>query len=103
VCEEEDLPPLQLIKWIQTQWGSMFDLAINKFCLVADVSNKVPKLNKKKYADYQLTAGEWNLLELIKEKKIAPVQSAIRKGLEKLKKWYMTIDESNTYFICLGE
>lgn len=27
---------------------------------------------------------------------------AIKKGLEKLQKWYMRIDESDTYFICLG-
>jgi len=40
---------------------------------------------------------------LAKQKEFAPVKSAIGKGLEKLNKWYMTIDESDTYFICLGE
>jgi hypothetical protein len=41
-----------------------------------------------------------NLLKL--EKKIS-VHAAIEKGLEKIRKWYRTIDESDTYFICLGK
>ena len=26
VCAEEDITPLQLIKWVRTRWGSMHDL-----------------------------------------------------------------------------
>lgn len=91
VCKEELLPPLELIKWIHTHWGSMFDLierfienkavsyyfclismlmlvqAVDKFVLVADVSRQVPKLKNKKYADYRLTEDEWALLQLMKD------------------------------------
>ncbi|GLB42145.1 putative hAT family C-terminal dimerisation region [Lyophyllum shimeji] len=67
---------LLLIKWVRTRWGSMFDLidrvitnraAINKFCAVADDSNKVPNLKNKKYADYKISPEEWDMLELIRE------------------------------------
>lgn len=34
--------------------------------------------------------------------KFQPVQLAIEKGLEKLRKWYKAIDETDVYFICLG-
>ena len=34
--------------------------------------------------------------------KFVPVADALKCGLEKLQKWYKTIDESDTYFICLG-
>ena len=34
--------------------------------------------------------------------KFAPVQGTIEKGLDKLRKWYTSVDESATYFICLG-
>ncbi|KIK78713.1 hypothetical protein PAXRUDRAFT_163234 [Paxillus rubicundulus Ve08.2h10] len=76
VCKEEGLCPLQLIKWICTRWGSMYDLidhlitncaAVDKFCLVADSSSKVPKLKKKKYADYTVSPEEWEMLGLIRE------------------------------------
>jgi hypothetical protein len=26
MCQEEGLKPLELIKWIRTRWGSMYDL-----------------------------------------------------------------------------
>lgn len=26
VCEEEGIQPLELIKWVHTRWGSMYDL-----------------------------------------------------------------------------
>jgi hypothetical protein len=39
---------------------------------------------------------------MLKVNKLEPVRGAIEKGLEKLRKWYMRIDESDTYFICLG-
>ncbi|KAF8812653.1 hypothetical protein BYT27DRAFT_7207508 [Phlegmacium glaucopus] len=34
--------------------------------------------------------------------KFLPVADALKCGLEKLWKWYKTIDESDTYFICLA-
>ena len=34
--------------------------------------------------------------------KFAPVADTLKCGLEKLRKWYKTIDGSDTYFICLG-
>jgi hypothetical protein len=40
---------------------------VDKFCRLADSSPHVPKLIKKKYNDYLLTEGEWELLALIKE------------------------------------
>lgn len=39
---------------------------------------------------------------MLKVERFAPVSDAIEKGLEKLRKWYKKIDESDTYFICLG-
>ncbi|KAF8804231.1 hypothetical protein BYT27DRAFT_7107854, partial [Phlegmacium glaucopus] len=62
--------------------------AVKKFCLFAD--EILPKLRNKQYSDYQLKEDEWKLLSLIKE------------VLAKLRKWYKTIDESDTYFICLA-
>ena len=41
--------------------------AVNKFCLLADICGKVPKLQGKKYADYVITEREWVLLGLISE------------------------------------
>ncbi|EGO22881.1 hypothetical protein SERLADRAFT_409414 [Serpula lacrymans var. lacrymans S7.9] len=47
VCKEKHIAPLELIKWVRIQWGSMYDLlkrvitnkdAVNKFCAVADIS-----------------------------------------------------------------
>jgi hypothetical protein len=34
--------------------------------------------------------------------KFYPVRDAIEKGLEKLQKWYKSLDQSDSYFICLG-
>ncbi|KIJ07535.1 hypothetical protein PAXINDRAFT_158391 [Paxillus involutus ATCC 200175] len=34
------------------QWYGLCGKAVDKFCLIADSSSKVPKLKKKKYADY---------------------------------------------------
>ncbi|KAG6912098.1 hypothetical protein DXG01_000658, partial [Tephrocybe rancida] len=41
-----------------------------------------------------------NFARLAKFEKIA---HAIQKGLEKIQKWYNKTDDSNMYFICLGE
>uniref|UniRef100_A0A8H7XSR6 Uncharacterized protein n=1 Tax=Psilocybe cubensis TaxID=181762 RepID=A0A8H7XSR6_PSICU len=107
--------------------------AVNKFVLVADMSNHIPKLKNKKYADFYLTEHEWDLLQLMKEvlehphavqsefssetqttlwktipmleclqdswenllkiSQFAPIHAAIQKDLDKLCKWYLTIDE----------
>lgn len=45
-----------------------FVQAVNKFCLVADNTSKVPKLRgNRKYADYAISEEEWQMLELIHE------------------------------------
>ncbi|KAH9007507.1 hypothetical protein EDB83DRAFT_2532639 [Lactarius deliciosus] len=76
VCAEEGVKPLELKKWARTHWGSMYDLlerplssklAVNKFVLVADDSDRVPKLKNKSYFDYRITPDEWKLLELMQE------------------------------------
>ena len=89
MCTEEGLTPLELIKWVRTRWGSMYDLinravsiivqsllhflltlsiqAVDKFCLLADASPKVPNLQKKKYRDFTIEKGEWELLGLVHE------------------------------------
>ena len=48
----------------------------------------------------ELLQDNWETM--LNVEKFAPVCDAIEKGLEKLQKWYMRIDESDTYFICLG-
>jgi hypothetical protein len=39
--------------------------AVQKFCLFAD--EKLPKLKNKKYSDYKLEPGEWEILDLVQE------------------------------------
>jgi hypothetical protein len=39
--------------------------AVKKFCLFAD--EKLPKLKNKKYSDYKLEPGEWEILDLVQE------------------------------------
>ena len=48
----------------------------------------------------ELLQERWETM--LKVERFAPVSDAIEKGLEKLRKWYKKIDESDTYFICLG-
>lgn len=36
------------------------------------------------------------------KKRFGPVSNALEKGLDKLRKWYMSLDETDTNFICLG-
>jgi hypothetical protein len=38
---------------------------------------------------------------MAKESKYAPVADALEAGLDNLRKWYKSLDESNMYFICL--
>jgi hypothetical protein len=40
MCQEEKLTPLELIKWIRTRWGSMYDL-IDHVLLNRAVSNSI--------------------------------------------------------------
>jgi hypothetical protein len=40
---------------------------------------------------------------MLEASKFSPVKDAIKKGLEKLNKWYKSLDKSDSYFICLGE
>jgi hypothetical protein len=77
LCKDENLPPLQLLKWIRTRWASLYDLinrlldvraACTKFTLLADEDKRVPNLKPpKNYAMFKLTDGEWRLLELIRD------------------------------------
>jgi hypothetical protein len=151
LCKDENIQPLQLLKWICTRWASLYDLisrlldvhqACNKFALLADDDERVPNLKPpKSYAMFKLAEHEWRLLELIrnvlkepalscqtflqatrptvyhafpviefmqqmweamaKESKYAPVADALEAGLDNLRKWYKSLDESNMYFICL--
>ncbi|EDR09009.1 uncharacterized protein LACBIDRAFT_326679 [Laccaria bicolor S238N-H82] len=87
----------------------IYERALQKFCVFAD--EKLPKLKNKKYADYKFESEEWKMLDLIQEvlaetmvalDKFSPVKDALEKGLEKLHKWYKSLDQSDTYFICLG-
>ena len=50
--------------------------AINKFCVIADSSGKVPKLKNKFYEDYRIVNQEWVLLELICEVLAIRIQPA---------------------------
>jgi len=34
--------------------------------------------------------------------KFSPVSDVIEKGIEKLHKWYKSLNKSDSYFICLG-
>jgi hypothetical protein len=77
LCEDEKLPPLQLLKWVRTRWASLHDLitrlldvrpACNKFTLLADDDDRVPNLKPPKtYRMFKLNEGEWRLLELIRD------------------------------------
>ena len=69
LCQDENLPPLQLLKWVRTRWASLYDLinclldmraACNKFTLLADDDDRVPNLKSPKtYVMFKLVACEW--------------------------------------------
>ena len=69
LCQDENLPPLQLLKWVCTCWASLYDLInhlldmcmdCNKFTLLTDDDDRVPNLKSPKtYAMFKLVAGEW--------------------------------------------
>ncbi|KAJ8581417.1 hypothetical protein M405DRAFT_706535, partial [Rhizopogon salebrosus TDB-379] len=84
MCQEEKLTPLELIKWIHA-------------------SPKVPNLKKRKYSDFKIEDGEWELLKLVHDVlRFSRVRHGIEKGLDKLHKWYMATDQTDIYFICLA-
>ncbi|KIJ51774.1 hypothetical protein M422DRAFT_244123 [Sphaerobolus stellatus SS14] len=41
--------------------------AFDKFCLLADDSDQVPKLRKKRYINFKLSRAEWTMIELMQE------------------------------------
>jgi hypothetical protein len=45
----------------------MNDQGVTKFMQLADDSAQVPKLRKKRYADYKLTPDEWTNLDLLRQ------------------------------------
>ena len=69
LCQDENLPPLQLLKWVHTCWASLYNLinhlldvhaACNKFTLLANDDDRVPNLKSPKtYAMFKLAACEW--------------------------------------------
>lgn len=77
MCEEENIKPLQLLTWVRTRWASLHTAlhrilklrpALTKFVLLADTSNKVPKLrNGKTYEMFKMSASEWETLELVRD------------------------------------
>ena len=77
LCKDENLPELQLLKWVRTRWASLYDLinrvldvrpACHKFTLLADDDDHVPDLKfPKTYSMFRLSEGEWRLLELIRD------------------------------------
>lgn len=85
LCKDENIPPLQLLKWICTRWASLFNLinrlldvrqACHKFTLLADDDARVPNLKAlKSYAMFKLTDQEWQLLELIRNVLKEPASS----------------------------
>ena len=68
LCQDKNLPPLQLLKWVRTRWALLYDLinrlldvraACNKFTLLADDDDRVPNLKSPKtYAMFKLVACE---------------------------------------------
>jgi hypothetical protein len=94
MCREVDDPELELVLFVRTRWGSMSacldralrlqsvrtytpwamqDLvlihaqAITRFTLLADSSEDVPPLRKKKYRSFLLSRLEWEQLKLLHE------------------------------------
>jgi len=78
LCEEENLPPLQLLKWVRTCWASLYDLIT---CLLEHAPSlqqvhtprrwmttgfQISSLQRT-YAMFRLTAREWRLLKLIRD------------------------------------
>ncbi|KIJ28842.1 hypothetical protein M422DRAFT_54449 [Sphaerobolus stellatus SS14] len=76
LCIEEKITLQELKLWIHTRWGSLYNFfttllelqpAFDKFCLLADDSDQVPKLRKKRYINFKLLRAEWTMIELMQE------------------------------------
>ncbi|KAG6829548.1 hypothetical protein H0H87_010965 [Tephrocybe sp. NHM501043] len=85
---------------VSARWGSMSDLvnrailnraAIDKFCILADSSPKVPNLAKKNYLDYKLSRDHWTILELIQEVLQEPREAQTQFSSEKFPTVYKTL------------
>ncbi|KAK2461047.1 hypothetical protein APHAL10511_006936 [Amanita phalloides] len=77
-CIQVGLPPLELLLWVHTRWGSLYTFldrildnfmkAVDQFVLLADASDKVPDLPRDRlYADFQLSKKDWDRLEVIQD------------------------------------
>jgi hypothetical protein len=101
MCREVNIPEHDLMLFVQTHWASMFAClewalklrpvcsyivcqyivlihaqAIARFTQLADDSNEVPALCKKKYIRFRLSKDEWELLKLLHEViKVGPPSS----------------------------
>ncbi|KAG0701880.1 ribonuclease H-like domain-containing protein [Suillus ampliporus] len=73
-CAEVNEPNLKLLKWIHTQWASLFSMmerilrlhkGVNRFIQFADDSDEVPNLQGNSYGTFKLSAEEWKMLELM--------------------------------------
>ncbi|KAF5346279.1 hypothetical protein D9757_014839 [Collybiopsis confluens] len=72
LCQKNDCPALELLTWVRTRWGSLYHCfkrliqirqAYDIFCCLADNNSDVPALDGgKKYAFYQMSNNEWNVV-----------------------------------------
>ncbi|KAF5356670.1 hypothetical protein D9757_013203 [Collybiopsis confluens] len=124
LCQKNDCPALELLTWVRTRWGSLYHCfkrliqirqAYDIFCCLADNNSDVPALDGgKKYAFYQMSNNEWNVVistcttELGQEKvatchKVFPILEharSLQAGLHNMQKWYQSAVDSPIYFIC---
>ena len=103
MCREVNIPEHNLMLFVQTRWASMFACleralklrpvcsyivcqyivlihaqAIARFTQLADDSDEVPALHKKKYIQFRLSKDEWELLKLLHEViKVSPPSSCL--------------------------
>ncbi|KAG2029160.1 hypothetical protein BDR03DRAFT_1018820 [Suillus americanus] len=75
-CKQADVPVLELMQWIWTQWASMHSFitwmlllqkGVNLFVELVDDSEDVPSLKGKCYADFCLNKNDWEKLKLVHE------------------------------------
>jgi len=92
MCREANVPQLELVLFVRTRWASMSacldraltlelvrtytaqqDLvlihaqALTRFAVLADNSEDVPPLRKKKYRWFELSRREWEQLKVLHE------------------------------------
>ncbi|KAF8263978.1 hypothetical protein EI94DRAFT_1703590 [Lactarius quietus] len=126
-CTQVGILPLDHLLWICTCWGSLYNFlehfiklkpAIIQFILLADASEAMPSLPKKRYyVDFHMNARDWESLGYIRDAlhflikhwetmagqpACLPLKVALNKGIESLHKWYGWVDSTSpAYFICL--